>query len=169
MPTASDTRLLQVAPQALWELVCDPHHLPRWWPRVERVEGVAGAMFTEVLRSERGRLVRADFEVVERDDVAMRLIWAQQVAGTPFARVLAASEVEIAMQPQIGMNEDAGSEVTITLTQTPHALLPAANAEPSGRFALLDGLFARVGSPMVRKAAEKTVREALDGLERIAV
>ncbi len=169
MPTASDTRLLQVAPQMLWELVCDPHHLPRWWPRVERVEGVAGATFTEVLRSERGRLVRADFEVVERDDVAMRLIWAQQVAGTPFARVLAASEVEIAMQPRVGMNENAGSEVTITLTQTPHALLPAANTGPSGKFGLLDGLFARVGSPMVRKAAEKTVREALDGLERIAV
>jgi uncharacterized protein YndB with AHSA1/START domain len=168
MPTSSDTRLLPVVPQPLWELVSDPHHLPRWWPRVERVEGVGDAAFTEVLRSERGRLVRADFEVVERDDVGMRLIWAQQVEGTPFARVLAASEIEVRVQPRTGSDENAGSDVTITLTQTPHAWLPAANTGPAGAFALLDGLFARVGGPMVRKAAEKTVRGALDGLERIA-
>jgi uncharacterized protein YndB with AHSA1/START domain len=173
MPTASDTRLLPVSSQTLWELVCDPHHLPRWWPRVERVEGVSEAAFTEVLRSERGRIVRADFEVIERDDVGMRLLWAQQVAGTPFARVLAASETELRLAPATDLDAASATEVTITLSQTLPGWFGARRPAPPGARmrggALWSSSLARLGSPLVRRAAERTVKEALDGLQRIAV
>ncbi len=45
----------------------DPHHLPRWWPRVTRVEDVADGAFTEVMKTKKGKLVRADFDV-RRDE-----------------------------------------------------------------------------------------------------
>lgn len=164
MPTASETRLLHANAEDLWALVCDPHHLPRWWPRVERVEGVEGASFTQLLRASSGRLVRAEFDVAERDDREMRLVWSQQVAGTPFARVLAASEIELTVRPRSGMNESAATEVTITLSQTP----PRWSAAGADGVTTLASLFARLGSPMIRRAAARTVKEALDGLERIA-
>ena len=44
-----------VAPaEDLWEVVRDPHHLPRWWPRVQRVEDVDGDAFTEVRITAKG-------------------------------------------------------------------------------------------------------------------
>ncbi len=168
MPTASETRVLQAPAGVLWELICDPHHLPRWWPRVERVEGVQGALFTEVLRSGSGQRVRADFEIVKRDEREMRMVFEQQVAGTPFARVLSASVTEVHVQPRMGMNDSAATEVSITLAQTPHGWFGGASANQPAGFPMLNGLFARLGSPMMRKAAINTVKEALDGLDRIS-
>jgi uncharacterized protein YndB with AHSA1/START domain len=171
MPTASETRTLSMPAGDVWQLICDPYHLPRWWPRVQRVEGVEGTLFTQVLRSSSGRMVRADFELTEHDEAQMRLVWAQQIAGTPFARVLSASQIEVLVRPRMGMNESAGSDVTLTLEQT----LPRWFAgQPAVRGARWDGgsvfgsSLSRLGSPMIRKAAVKTVKEALDGLERIA-
>ncbi|MGH2855564.1 MAG: SRPBCC family protein, partial [Solirubrobacteraceae bacterium] len=40
MPTTQRTRTIAAPAGEVWELVSDPHHLPRWWPRVARVEGV---------------------------------------------------------------------------------------------------------------------------------
>jgi uncharacterized protein YndB with AHSA1/START domain len=191
MPTASETRTLSMPAGDVWQLVSDPYHLPRWWPRVERVEGVQGpqgtqggqwtqgTLFTQVLRSSSGRMVRADFELRERDEAQMRLVWAQQIAGTPFERVLSASQIDVVVRPRMGMNESAGSDVTLTLIQTLPRLSrsAAAASHPEPRLAssvgarragLPSSLFARLGSPMIRKAAVKTVKEALDGLERIA-
>ncbi len=168
MPSASETRVIHAPAGELWEVVCDPHHLARWWPRVERVEAVDGAFFTEVLRSSSGHAVRADFEVTQRDESEMRLVWAQQVAGTPFARVLAASEIELRVQPRMGMNESASTEVTLTISQKLHGWFVGTSARSPGSLPMLNGLFARLGSPMVRKAAARTVKEALDGLERIS-
>ncbi len=169
MPSASESRVIGAPAGELWEVVCDPHHLSRWWPRVERVEAVDGAFFTEVLRGSSGQIVRADFEVRQRDDREMRLLFAQHVAGTPFARVLAASEIEVRVQPRMGMNQSASTEVTLTISQKLHGWLAGASAgPPGGGFPMLNGLFAHLGSPMVRRAAAKTVKEALDGLERIS-
>ena len=72
MPTIRRTRVIAAAPERVWATVADPHHLPRWWPRVARVEGVDGRHFTEVLRTDRGKAVRADFTVIvpDRDDAA---------------------------------------------------------------------------------------------------
>ena len=168
MPRASQTRVLGMPAGELWEMVRDPYHLARWWPRVERVEGVEGTFFTEVLRSASGKLVRADFEVVETDDREMRVRWAQQIAGTPFERVLAASETELTVRPRMGMNESASTEVTITLSQTPHGWFTATAAGPPRGSPMLNGLFARLGAPLMKRAAAKTVKEALDGLQRLS-
>ncbi len=42
VPSARRSRTIAARAEQLWELIGDPHHLPRWWPRVERVEDVEG-------------------------------------------------------------------------------------------------------------------------------
>jgi uncharacterized protein YndB with AHSA1/START domain len=131
--------------QELWELVCDPHHLPRWWPRVERVEDVADGAFTELMRTSKGKAVRADFLLVRADAQTHTLTWEQQLEGSPFARVLSSSETHLMLQ-----SEGEGTSVTIELRQR------------------LSGFFPRFGGFMVRRAAAATLDEALDGLERVS-
>src|ERR1700719_474707 len=145
MPTARRSRMIAAPVEELWEVIGDPHHLPRWWPRVTRVEDVEGGAFTEVMRTARGKLVRADFELVESDERARSLTWEQRLAGTPFARLLSSAETKVSLE-QAG----EGTSVTIELRQT------------------LTGFFPRFGGFMVRRAAAATIDEALDGLERIS-
>jgi uncharacterized protein YndB with AHSA1/START domain len=142
--------------EQLWDLVSDPHHLPRWWPRVTRIEGVEGKAFTEVMRTRKGKVVRADFDMVARDERTRLLTWAQRVQGTPFARVLSSAETDVSLVPA-----DDATEVTIELRQVLAGFSP--------RFGMLAGLSPRIGGRMVRRAAERTLDEALDGLERISV
>lgn len=125
----------------MWRIVGDPYHLPRWWPKVERVEAVAGERFTELLRSAKsGRGIRADFRVVEKRKERL-LRFAQELAGTPFERVLSEAETEIAVAPAGG-----NTTVAITLRQR------------------LRGM-SRLGGFLVRRATGKILDEALDGLE----
>jgi uncharacterized protein YndB with AHSA1/START domain len=145
MPTARRSRIIAAPAEQLWEVIGDPHHLPRWWPRVTRVEDVEGNAFTEVMRTAKGKLVRADFQLVEADAGARSLKWEQRLEGTPFGRLLSSAETSVSL-------EDAGgaTSVTIELRQT------------------LTGFFPRFGAYMVRRAAAATIDEALDGLERIS-
>jgi uncharacterized protein YndB with AHSA1/START domain len=145
MPNASAVRTIAAPAQELWDVVSDPHHLPRWWPRVTRVEGVEDGAFTEVMKTRKGKLVRADFQLIESDEQAHRIMWEQQVLDTPFARVLASAETEVRLQADSARQ----TQVTIELRQVLH------------------GVFPRLGSYMVRRAAQATLDEALDGLERI--
>jgi uncharacterized protein YndB with AHSA1/START domain len=145
VPTARRSRTIAAPVEELWEVIGDPHHLPRWWPRVTRVEDVEGNAFTEVMKTAKGKFVRADFELVETDPRAHSLRWEQRLAGTPFARLLSSAETAVSLE-QAG---DATS-VTIELRQT------------------LTGFFPRFGGFMVRRAAAATIDEALDGLERIS-
>jgi hypothetical protein len=123
---------------------------------VSSVEDVEGDAFTQVLRTAKGKIVRADFSVLATDSASRTVTWRQRVEGTPFARVLAAAETELRLaeaQPQAlpgGATEQAQTEVTIELRQT------------------LSGFFPRLGGWMVRRAAAGTIEEALDGLERIS-
>jgi uncharacterized protein YndB with AHSA1/START domain len=172
MPTARRARTIPASRQELWETISDPHHLPRWWPRVGRVEDVTGNEFTELLRTKSGKFVRADFTIARADPDAGRLCWEQRVAGSPFARLLRSAETEVSLRevPAAGARpssggsgrddrdgEDGGqagskrpaTEVTIELRQK------------------LNGLMSRFGGYMVRRAAARTLDEALDGLERI--
>jgi uncharacterized protein YndB with AHSA1/START domain len=149
MPTASRSRTIAAPAQELWEVICDPHHLPRWWPRVTRVEDVEDGAFTEVMKTRKGKLVRADFQLVESDEDARRIRWAQRIEGTPFARLLKAAETEVRLQDNPASTGGAATEVTIELRQS------------------LSGFFPRFGGYMVRRAARATIDEALDGLERI--
>jgi uncharacterized protein YndB with AHSA1/START domain len=164
MPTARCSRTIRASPQELWEVLGDPHHLPRWWPRVSRVEAVTlkgtGELeaFTEVLMSSKGKLVRADFRLVDAES-ERRIVWSQQIENTPFARVLKSAETEVSLvrgdageksgAGPVSSDEGPATEVTIELRQS------------------LQGFLARLGGHLVRRAAGSTIEEALDGLERI--
>jgi uncharacterized protein YndB with AHSA1/START domain len=157
VPTARSSRTISAPAEQLWELVRDPHHLPRWWPRVTRVEDVEGEAFTEVMKTRKGKVVRADFDVVRVDDAARLLTWAQRIEGTPFARVLSSAETDLQLAPAAG---GAATEVTLELRQSLAGFSP--------RLGVLAGLSPRMGGHMVRRAAQATLEEALDGLERIS-
>ncbi len=144
MPSAQRKRTVKAPIEDVWDLIGDAHHLPRWWPRVERVEDVQDGAFTEVMRTAKGKVVRADFQTAGVDAESHTLRWEQRLAGTPFERLLSTAETEIALRPVA-----AGTEVTIELRQT------------------LSGSFTRLGGFMVRRAALATVDEALGNLERI--
>lgn len=162
MPTARRSRTIAAPVEELWEVVRDPHHLPRWWPRVARVEDVEDDAFTEVMLTAKGKVVRADFNVLAADEATRSLTWSQRLPGTPFARVLQSAETEVRLAPvaarasplsgQVGREDPLGpaTEVTIELRQA------------------LTGFFPRFGGFMVRRAAAATIDEALDGLERIS-
>lgn len=125
--------------------MADPAHLTRWWPRVERVEEVTERGWTNVLRSPRGRLVRADFTRVELEEPE-RVVWQQEIEESPFERILSRSVTEIVFEPADG---GAGTQVTITVRQR------------------LRGL-ARFGGFIVRRAAGRQLTEALEQLDEIA-
>jgi uncharacterized protein YndB with AHSA1/START domain len=164
MPTARASRTIAATPEALWRIVSDPYHLPRWWPRVMRVEDVADGAFTEVMTTRKGKTVRADFDVVRTDEQSGTVVWEQRLQGTPFAGVLAASETELRIAPAdtgariAGL--DAPSDVTIEMRQE----LSGQAAPTFGGRAFMPSM----GRRMVKRAATKTIVEALDGLERIS-
>jgi uncharacterized protein YndB with AHSA1/START domain len=141
--TVERSRVVPVAPEAVWAIVGDPHHQPRWWPGVERMEGVETDRFTQVLRTRRGRPVRVDY-VISQSEPDELAVWHQELEGSPFARVLSASEVRIAMAAA-----DAGTRVTITHAQR----LRGSN---------------RTGGWMLARATRKRLDEALAGLATIA-
>jgi uncharacterized protein YndB with AHSA1/START domain len=165
MPTSRRTRAIAASAQELWDVLGDPHHLPRWWPRVNRVEAVTltGAgepdAFTEVLMGPSGKIVRADFNLLHRVSL-QRIVWSQQVENTPFARVLRSAETEIALADGHG-SDGPLTEVTIELRQELQGL------RGSGTLSLRLSGISRFGSPLVHRAAVSTIEEALDGLERI--
>jgi uncharacterized protein YndB with AHSA1/START domain len=128
--------------EEVWETVVDPYHLPRWWPRVQRVEEVDGAAWTKVMISSRGRAVRSDYTRVETD-APRRMLWRQEVDESPFERLLSEATIELEL-------EEAGAEKTrVRLT---------ADQSLRGK--------TRFGGMMVRRATKRTLNEALDGLKR---
>ena len=142
MASAWRSRILAASQQELWDLIADPHHMPRWWPGVTRMEGVESDRFTQVHKTKRGRPVRIDFHVIESDPPWART-WEQEIAGTPFERVLNESVTEIRLEPA-----DGGTEVTI------------------GQQQKLRG-YSRTGGILLKRATRSKLDEALDGLERI--
>lgn len=144
MPTVTRHRAIAASPRDVWRLLADPHNLPRWWPetvRVESVEGEPGARrsrFTQVFETTKGRPVRADYRCTGSTRHE-RVVWEQQIEGTPFDRFLRRAELEIRIDPT-----PEGSAVTL-----------------EGRRELR-GL-SRLGAPMMRKATRRTLDAALDG------
>ncbi|MEA2322173.1 MAG: hypothetical protein QOD81_2023 [Solirubrobacteraceae bacterium] len=143
MPRTRRSRTLDASPEQVWRTVCDPHHLPRWWPRVQRVEAVDAERFTQVLATDRGRPVRADFRIVESRAPVVRS-WAQEVAGSPFERLLRSAQTEVRLE----RDGERRTRVTITVRQR------------------LRG-FGALGGLMVRRATARRLEEALDGLGRL--
>ena len=142
MPTARRSRTVAAPPERVWEIVGDPHHLPRWWPKVTRVEAVTDEHFTEVLSTQDGRLLRADFRVVD-SRAPERRAREQQLEGTPFERVFSAASTEIKLLP-----DGDGTRVTVVVRQQVRGS-------------------ARLGGFMVRRATGRVLDEALDALEAL--
>ncbi|HET8976069.1 MAG TPA: SRPBCC family protein [Solirubrobacterales bacterium] len=145
MPRVSRRRRLDAPPGDIWRVVSDPYHLPRWWPRTQRVENVTagatkGRKWTQVLETRDRRGVRADYRCVSAAEND-RYVFEQLLAGTPFDRILSRARTEIRMQP-----EGDGTRVTLTTEQR------------------LRGL-SRLGGFMMRRAMGRTLNEALSGLE----
>ena len=136
-------RIITAPQQELWELISDPHHMPRWWPGVARMEGVEDDRWTQVFKTRKGRPVRADFHLVQSEPPWL-MAWEQDIPGTPFERVLHELVVEIRLEPVAG----GQTEVTIAQQQK------------------LRG-YSRTGGFLMRGATRKRLDEALDGLERI--
>ena len=142
MPRTRRSRTMEATPEQIWRTVCDPHHLPRWWPRVQRVEGVDREHFTEVLNTDKGRSIRADFRVVESRAPEVRR-WIQEVEGSPFERLLRSAETEVRLE-----RDGDATRVTVTLSQR------------------LKGVGA-FGGLMVRRANRQVADEALERLGKL--
>ena len=131
----------------VWKLVSDPYNLPRWWPRVSRVENVdrksggRRSQWTKVLETAEGRGVRADYRCLSSAENE-RYVWEQELEGTPFARHLRSSGIEIALRA-----DGDGTAVELASVQA------------------LRGM-SRLGSPMMRRGQGEILEEALDGIER---
>jgi len=143
MPTVARARTVAASPQDVWELLADPYHLPRWWPRVERVEDATPDAWTTVMRSSSGRVVRADYT---RTDARRPrwLRWRQELEETPFERVFAEAETEVTLQPE----GEGATRVELRAVQ-----------RLRGR--------SRFGGFLARRAARRQLDEALAGLERV--
>ena len=149
MPRVSRSRTIAADAERVWDLVSDPHNLPRWWPRAKRVEDVRGpaggrAHWTTVLETERGTGVRADFRCTAAT-ARSRYEWEQQIEGTPFERVLRTARLEIDLSPA-----DHGTAVKLTSDES------------------LRGI-SKLGSTMMRGAARQRLDDALAGIERVLV
>jgi uncharacterized protein YndB with AHSA1/START domain len=126
----------------VWRLVSDPEHLPRWWPGVTRVEEVTPSAWTTVLRSPKGKTVRADYTLVEAEP-HRRVSWRHEVEESPFERILGESVTEVELEPANGA--------------TRVALRTRVRVRG----------FARLGFLQVRKATGRQLEEALDGLQHV--
>jgi uncharacterized protein YndB with AHSA1/START domain len=147
MPRVTRRRTISAPVPEVWSLISDPYSLPRWWPRTSRVENVekrsAGrrSQWTKVLETSEGRGVRADYRCLSSAENE-RYVWEQELEGTPFARHLRSSRIEVALRPDGG-----GTQVDLSSVQT------------------LKGM-SRLGSPMMRRGQGEILDEALDGIER---
>ncbi len=147
MPRVTRRRTIAAPVAEVWKLVSDPYSLPRWWPRVGRVENVdqkgggRRSQWTKVLETAEGRGVRADFRCLSSAENE-RYVWEQQLEGSPFAKHLRSSEVEVRLRP-----DGESTQVDLTSTQA------------------LRGM-SRLGSPMMRSGQGRILDEALNGIER---
>lgn len=140
-------RVISASPNEVWGLISDPYSLPRWWPKVARVESVdrkpegKRSQWTKVLETAEGRGVRADYRCLSSAE-GKRYVWEQQLADSPFERHLRRSTVEIGLR-----GDGTGTEVSLTSEQK------------------LRGM-SRLGAPLMRGGQGKILDEALDALER---
>lgn len=147
MPKAKRSRVIAADRRSVWELVSDPYHRTRWWPKVSRVEDVhdrargSGTRWTEILTTASGKGVRAEFRCLWSRDLE-GLAWEQKIEGTPFAKVLRRSVTQVALA-----DSGPGTHVTLEADQK------------------LRGM-SRLGGFMLRRATGTQLDEALDGLEQ---
>jgi uncharacterized protein YndB with AHSA1/START domain len=147
MPRVTRRRTVEAPVPEVWKLVSDPYALPRWWPRVSRVEDVDArqggrrSQWTKVLETQHGRGVRADYRCVSSAEPE-RYVWEQQLEGTPFAKHIKDSRVEIELHGA----GTAETRVVMTSSQTMRGM-------------------SRLGGWLMRKGQRDILDSALDGIE----
>ncbi len=127
----------------VWDQLSDPRQLPKWWPRVSRVELNGEDSFTELLTTKKGRDVRADFVTTERS-APTRWTFRQELEQTPFAAVLRTAQTSLLVTALT----EAVATVEITIERKPRGL-------------------SRLGGPMMRRATRRQLDEALQRLGEI--
>jgi uncharacterized protein YndB with AHSA1/START domain len=142
MARTSRSREIDAPVEAVWQVIADPRHLPRWWPGVTRVQDVRQESFTQVVPTKRGKPMRLDFLVTE--SVAMeRRSWSQSLPGTPFERLLEAWSTTVTLT-------ELGDRTLVTIEEIQR----------------LRGSF-RLGLPLQRRPARRRVDGALAGLAEV--
>jgi uncharacterized protein YndB with AHSA1/START domain len=136
-------RVVSAAPAEVWRIVSDPTRLAAWWPGVSRVEEASRDAWTTVLVSPTGKSVRADYSVVEADELE-RVLWRHEVEESPFERLLSESTTEIALAG----DGAGGTVVRLTLDQRPRG-------------------WARFSPFQLRAAARRQAEAALEGLAEL--
>lgn len=140
MPRNTVTRNLTADPDTLWKLVGDPSKLPRWWPKVERVDRRDPERFTKWVVSPRGRAVEMHYSLEEAGP-GRRTVWRQDLDAGPFARSLRSASEEIRVE-----QSGDGSRLSLSLERR------------------LRGS-ARLGAWFVWRGQRRELREAMDAVE----
>jgi uncharacterized protein YndB with AHSA1/START domain len=147
VPRVTRRRTVAAPVPEVWQLVSDPYALPRWWPRVSRVEDVDArqggrrSQWTKVLETQHGRGVRADYRCVSAAEPE-RYVWEQQLENSPFAKHLKESRVEI----ELHAAGEGETRVVMTSLQTMRGM-------------------SRLGGWLMRKGQRDILDSALDGME----
>ncbi len=154
MPTVTRKRTLGASPEAVYDVVSDPRRLPEWWPRVVRVEDVAGrpgaerTRWTCVLQADSGRMLRLDYRCSDANRPG-RYEWEHELEDTAFEKHLARQAIRVAIDP-----EAAGARVTVTAV---HALRGTAKlagfAMKKGQKELLDAALTGLAGALGEEAA----------------
>jgi uncharacterized protein YndB with AHSA1/START domain len=142
VPRVTRARTVSATPDEVWELVSDPHSFARWWPACVRVEDASPLAWTKVLRTPRGKTVRADFTRTEFD-APRRIAWRQELEESPFERIFSSAVTEL----EIAGAEGGVARVALTADER------------------LRGIN-RFGGFLMRRASRRRLDEALDGVER---
>lgn len=148
MPRVTRKTTLKASPEEVYQTISDPRRLPDWWPRVIRVEDVAGrpgaerTRWTNVLEADSGRKLRLDYRCVGATS-PQRYAWEHELEGTPFEEHMNSQTTEVRLVPSRG-----GTEVRLT---SEHGLKGSA----------------RLAGFMMRRSQREMLDKALSGLESI--
>jgi uncharacterized protein YndB with AHSA1/START domain len=148
MPSVTRKRVLAASPDRVFDVISDPRRLIEWWPRVVRVEDVAGrpgaarTRWTNVLAADSGRKLRLDYCCLASTRPE-RYQWEHELEGTPFAEHLLSQVNEIVLLPHA-----EGTEVKLSSTHT------------------LRGS-ARLAGFAMKRSQKEMLEGALNGLERV--
>jgi carbon monoxide dehydrogenase subunit G len=134
-------RTIDAPPDAVWDLVSDPHMLPRWWPKVQRVEEATPVAWTKVLSTPRGKTVRADYTRTEFHAPDL-IAWQQELVDSPFEAILEEAVTAVQLEP-----DGEGTRVALRIDQQ------------------LRGRYRMGGGFLLRRATRRQLDEALAGIE----
>lgn len=146
MPKVSRKKVIAAGPEQIYDIVSDPRRLSEWWPRVTRVEDVAGrpgtarTRWTNVLAADSGRKLRMDYACTGATRPE-RYQWEHELAGTPFEEHLLSQTTEVRLRP-----DGDGTQVELIAEHT------------------LRGS-ARLAGFMMKKTQRQMLDRALEGLD----